>query len=304
MLLRSPSVRRALSTLVPYNPPLNIVRMPASSTLHDFAYTHQKFARGNLPKVVMIHGGPGSHKDFKYLNSAWLNLPGPKPDLVTVDLPGYGESTPKLHEPSADNFAALCLEGLETAGVKPPFIVVGHSLGGHVALSAAQHSAVVGVGFCCGVSVSEHHAVKPFKVNKALGEASKHPLFKYLTIPFLSAFYRLAGFPSGLSFDTIAYVHQRIAALNFAAARQNAVDVAVPWVLLYTLDDHLIESPIFKEMAMVVGDGAAPGGSVDERQGVVVEFEKGGHNIQKTQAAGISEAIVAMWRKHWVPAIL
>ena len=94
-----------------------------------------------------------------------------------------------------------------------------------------------------------------------------------------------------LDIEDIAYVHRRVAEVDFAAARKTALSATVPWLMCFPLDDHLIEPRIFSEFAEVMGKG--------RNNGTVMSFERAGHNVQKTQAAAVSEAIVNFWRKHW-----
>lgn len=57
--------------------------------------------------------------------------------VVTVDLPGFGQSAPVGEDFSLDLVARRIARGLAARGISAPFDLVGHSLGGGVALTLA-----------------------------------------------------------------------------------------------------------------------------------------------------------------------
>ena len=89
---------------------------------------------GKGPPVVLFHGlGASWHW--------WLpTIQGLRSDFTfyAVDLPGSGESTPLTFQPKGEDFAQFTSETLEALQVfSAP--IVGHSLGGYVALQSAIH---------------------------------------------------------------------------------------------------------------------------------------------------------------------
>jgi esterase len=86
--------------------------------------------------VVLMHGFLGSGKNVRSLAQRWI---AQRPDqrILVPDLPGHGNSPPL--PPGAD-LARLADEVLATAAsvaLAAPVALVGHSLGGRVALAAA-----------------------------------------------------------------------------------------------------------------------------------------------------------------------
>jgi len=79
------------------------------------------------PTVILEAGAMG-------LSSTWLHVQSHLSDLTRVcsyDRAGYGWSGPRQRPPTLDGGATDLRSLLRTAGEEGPFIVVGHSLGGH-----------------------------------------------------------------------------------------------------------------------------------------------------------------------------
>jgi pyruvate dehydrogenase E2 component (dihydrolipoamide acetyltransferase) len=97
---------------------------------------------GDAPKIVFIHGLGGSL-------STWQMVLGELADryrVAAIDLPGHGQSdksAPDVADYSVPGLAAAIAEALRALKVTPA-IVVGHSLGGAVAMEVAvEHPADV-----------------------------------------------------------------------------------------------------------------------------------------------------------------
>lgn len=81
-----------------------------------------------LPSLVLVHGAGGSHLDWP---PALRRFAGAT--VVAVDLPGHGRSEPPGKD-RIDDYAAA-LGALLAALALGPTVVVGHSMGGAIALS-------------------------------------------------------------------------------------------------------------------------------------------------------------------------
>ncbi|MCL9782461.1 alpha/beta hydrolase [Vibrio sp. S4M6] len=82
-------------------------------------------------RVIFIHGSPGSKEAYKiYLNDKWLQKHA---ELISVDRIGYGQSPHRL-DASLDSQADSILPLLAKDKAN---ILVGHSLGGPIALDVA-----------------------------------------------------------------------------------------------------------------------------------------------------------------------
>ena len=87
---------------------------------------------GEGPAVVLLHGQPGSHRDWRRVTKRLARTHR----VIAVDRPGYGDASreaPRGFAGNADDLARLLDEqGVERA------TVVGHSWGGGAALAFAQ----------------------------------------------------------------------------------------------------------------------------------------------------------------------
>ncbi len=97
--------------------------------------THVRAGAGRRP-LVLLHGLLGSARNLATLARHLIDL---KPDLgvVAFDLTGHGTSPPLPSGADAAALAADVLASARTLGLTPPLTLVGHSLGGRVALRAA-----------------------------------------------------------------------------------------------------------------------------------------------------------------------
>jgi esterase len=103
---------------------------PAARTLA--AFTTGEGSRG----TALLHGFLGSGKNLRALAQRW---PALQPDrrILVPDLPGHGASPPLSPQDDPSALASDVLAAAASASLPEPFALVGHSLGGRVALAAA-----------------------------------------------------------------------------------------------------------------------------------------------------------------------
>jgi esterase len=96
------------------------------------AFTSGEGIRG----TVLLHGFLGSGKNLRALAQRW---PAQQPDrrILVPDLPGHGASPPLLPQDDPAAVARDVLAAASAAGLPGPLALVGHSMGGRVALAAA-----------------------------------------------------------------------------------------------------------------------------------------------------------------------
>ncbi|HEY8935152.1 MAG TPA: alpha/beta hydrolase [Cyclobacteriaceae bacterium] len=98
---------------------------------------------GSGPTLLLIHGFPMNSQvwdEFRKPLSKHFNV-------ITIDLPGFGASTPLKEGFGIDDVAESVIEWLKKKGINN-CVVVGHSLGGYVALAMArkQPEILAGIG--------------------------------------------------------------------------------------------------------------------------------------------------------------
>lgn len=112
--------------------------MPIAAGLYYFAHEAENVLR---PPVILIHGAAGDHL---YWPPQIRRLPNQR--LFAPDLPGHGRSD-GVGCQSIEDYAAAVLRFLEAVGLNAA-VLVGHSMGGAIALSLAIHhpKRVLGLG--------------------------------------------------------------------------------------------------------------------------------------------------------------
>ncbi len=96
------------------------------------------FTLGDGPRsTVLLHGFLGSGKNLRTLATRWLAR-DPSRRFLLPDLRGHGDSPPLDPTTDLDAMGADVLIAAQAAGFSAPLHLVGHSLGGRVALAAAR----------------------------------------------------------------------------------------------------------------------------------------------------------------------
>ena len=90
--------------------------------------------------VVLLHGFLGSAKNLRTLAQRWEERRPGRHRFLLADLRGHGDSPPLDDQSSLDVMAADVLSAATLSGLADPFTICGHSLGGRVALAAAEQA--------------------------------------------------------------------------------------------------------------------------------------------------------------------
>jgi esterase len=89
-------------------------------------------------EVVLLHGFLGSGQNLRGLAKRWGERAPAR--FLVPDLRGHGTSPRLTPDSDLDQLAADVLATAAAAGFTPPLTLVGHSLGGRVALAAARRA--------------------------------------------------------------------------------------------------------------------------------------------------------------------
>jgi len=237
----------------------------------------------DAPALLAIHGIPGSLRDFRYLAPQLV----PCVRVVRVDLPGFGGSAPQPAAVSSlAGRASALLELADHLGLDR-FAVLGHSMGGATALVTAseQRARVSALVLIASIGLRPHRGLgmSPRRF-RLLGHAFKVPLLGRLFVRAARDRYRRRRFPGADAMDarTFAVHFEAIGAADFALIRRAVMGPLPPVLLAFARDDHMVDAEIQEELRAALPKAR------------VLAFDEGGHNIQKTRAPELAEAIAEL----------
>lgn len=242
---------------------------------------------GAGPCVLAIHGLPGSLRDFRWLASAL----GDRARLVRLDLPGFGAS---IGDPPREwsAIAEMVCDFAEQI-VAAPYVVLGHSFGGPLATVIAAHSQsrstarVCGIAWLAPVGLRPHRMIRGPVTLGRLGAIARLSRTRFVGRAVVHAWRRAllaTGFPSSTTPADVARTLDVISAFDFAIHRDALARARVPAFAAWTEDDPFVEPRIVAELADASAGGPRLG------------FATGGHNLQKTQAVEIADALAPFAR--------
>jgi pimeloyl-ACP methyl ester carboxylesterase len=276
-----PVVKPVMSAAAPALPTSDPA--PASLDLPEGPLSYVDEGPRDAPAVVAVHGIPGSVRDFRYLAPQLTD----RVRFVRVDMPGFGGSAPVRDAiESLAGRARVVLALADRLGLRR-FAILGHSMGGGTALVlASDHASRVShVVLLASVALSLHRGLgmSP-RVFGWLSRGATAPLIGSVLLPLMRAQYRSRRFPGADQMGPAAFaVHFRaFAALDFVRLRRAVEGPLPPTLLAYARDDHMVETWVSEELARAMPRAR------------VVAFEEGGHNIQKTRAVELGQAIKEM----------
>lgn len=235
---------------------------------------------GEGPVVVAVHGSPGSGRDFRWLAPVLED----SRRVLRVDLSGHGDTPPHgrshLTIGGRARFTADVLAALDLHDVT----LVGHSIGGPVAMEAAliAPDRVRGVALISSIGTRKHQLLRGKPVLPA-SLALSTPLLGRLLMPGLRAGMKAAGFPASTPDREAADSVHAIARVNFDERGEAVAALAtagVPTFMAWAEDDPIIEREIFEELAAALPAGPR------------LAFPTGRHNPQKAHAIEIGEALL------------
>lgn len=264
----------------PRDPPTRTAAGPAG----PFSYADE----GAGPVIVAVHGLPGSARDWRWLGAA---LPA-SVRFVRLEMPGFG-GTPLATGPGAgiDARGAFVAGALEALGIGR-CTLVGHSMGGAVALSAAVQAGprVGALALVASLGLRRHRLLRRFVGHRAFARALGVPGLRAPALALLRAGFRALGFPAQTTPAEVAHTVRCLAGVDFEVQRRNTARLAVPTLCAWADDDAFIEPEVAGEHA-----AALPGGPR-------LRWAEGGHNLQKSRSVELAAALVELARATAAPA--
>ena len=233
---------------------------------------------GTGPAIVLLHGVPGSVRDYRWLA---VGLEGLR--VIRLDEPGFGATPARTeHGASVPERAGAILEAAEVLGLTR-FAVLGHSMGGPLAMEVARRAAdrVTKLILLASVGLRPHRLWRRLHRRPELAPVLDWPLVGARVAGALRARMVAQGFPSSTTIEAAAQTMRIVSRLRFDDVRAAARGVRAPAMLAWTEDDAWVESSIALELGALLPAGPR------------VAYADGGHNLQKTCAIELAKEISA-----------
>lgn len=232
---------------------------------------------GGGQPVVCVHGLPASHRDFRWLDAAFKG----RVRLFRLDLPGFGASPAPDRANATYDAMAAAVAALCEASDLHNVIVLGHSLGGPIAVAAAIASPrITGVVLVNSAGPVQHRGNFP-RVYRTLSRlADLHPLVERAVVATTKPIARRMGFSKHVRDDELLHA-ARLAARH---------DPAAFGVQLRTLDKPLFVAWSTADPAVqtAVSEGVLAAAAQSES----LRFDARSHNLQSTHATELAQAIL------------
>ncbi len=209
----------------------------------------------------------------------------PSFSVIAVDLPGFGHTPLSVRPDPSPAARAACVLALIAQLRLPPVILVGHSFGGAIALSASQQApeALAGVVLLASAGTRRHRMSVPPATARAIRLLLRWPLTLALA-PVLRSAFRARGFGSRWSVDSMVTASRGAASLDHAALASHARALACPALVAWALDDAVVQPSIGQALVEAVPDARA------------LVLPDGGHDFFLRHPVPVAAAIADRWR--------
>ncbi|MBR1798968.1 MAG: alpha/beta fold hydrolase [Bacteroidales bacterium] len=181
--------------------------------------------------------------------------------VITIDLPGHGQSSTYCDTHTMD-FMARTVKAVLTDAAVQQCVMVGHSMGGYVALAFARENPywLRGLGLINSHALADTEAHRNYRAEVCQLVATNRPSYIVSSIPTLFSEYNHRALSVDIKdlqdqcLDT-ASVESIVAAQQGMAQRKNSIDILsrleIPILFIYGKDDNRIPLEIALSQAMV-----------------------------------------------------
>ena len=245
----------------------------------SISYEEEGEGEGEGIALLFIHGFPGRPQDFRKL---WPRLSHFR--CLSIALPGMGLSRSSSPEPiDMSDIRAVVDEFLEALNISH-CVIMGHSLGGPVAVycAAANPQRYPLLVLLNSVGHRPHKAFRRIQLQH-WNRLSWFPGFLH----FCRWLFSKSGFPSSIDVEIWHYILRCTSRFNFNDHHRQLQSLTQPSLIIGTTDDPLIEEEIFHQLGEITG-------------GQTILLQSGGHNPQAGQSKEVAEALSAFIHQHWI----
>lgn len=250
-----------------------------------------------LPPVLTVHGIPGSTRDWRYLGPA-MAAHGQK--CARLDLPGFARSELSSWDAYEPRNRAAFFPWMADALELDRFVLMAHSFGGGLALTAAAMfpDRVCGLVLVNSVGTIRHRGLAPIqgRLLKGLPDLLHHDVLGGPLLELTRAGYKKLGFKGnswegdveleGFSDREIEHHIRVVQHMDFAEHRWAAREVRCPTLVISTDDDPLIEARVPHRLVTDLGAGAL------RRH---LHLPDGGHYANKHHAHAIADEMATLF---------
>ncbi|CAK4627539.1 hypothetical protein LEN26_013442 [Aphanomyces euteiches] len=242
-----------------------------------------------LDTFFLVHGAAGTHEDFKHFSPLLANEAY---NVMAVDLPGHGLTSGDAAggvDLTEARIVDAMIETVEILAAREPlrrFFLVGHSFGGATAMqivARGQPSSIAGLALINTSGFRPHVIMRPYWVIVLLYKLLVASSFTRMLTSSLVRFLLVThGFSKTLTSAESAYTFHRTATMDFDAVKESASlihEIKLPLFYANARNDRVVEKAIGDEVFAILQPPAR------------LEYDSGGHNIQKTRAAELSAAL-------------
>lgn len=224
--------------------------------------------------LIAIPGLPGSIRDFRWLAPA---LPD-SVRLVRVELPGFGSSERRGYRGMSLEQRAQSILPLISMLELESVVLLSHSSGSTVSAELAKtHPNLVKKAIY--ISPAGPKAHYPVGLVRCVGVLMAWKLTRMIMFPTNRFFFGQLGFPKYLSDHERCYATLDAGATDFKTHQKNLMAQTQPALVAWGLQDKISPPKFTKPL----GEHLPPGPRL--------EFDDGGHTIQKSHAVEIGAAI-------------
>ena len=254
----------------PLDPPREEVQLRAG----PLSYT----STGSGRPLVAVHGLPASGRDFRWLDAAMAG----RMRMVRPDLPGFGASPVAGHAGcTVQDLAAVVIEFCEALALDTA-VMLGHSMGGPIALQAAARSPrIAALALVSSAGPVLHRGIFPRTYRVALRLADSHPALRRLTLAVGKPIARAVGFSKRLSDDEMIRAVRFCAGYRPRLFEERLSRLGKPVLIAWADDDRAVEPRVSRALEACVDSPHR------------THFETGGHNLQSSRAVELADALVA-----------
>ncbi|HDM8185840.1 TPA: 2-succinyl-6-hydroxy-2,4-cyclohexadiene-1-carboxylate synthase [Vibrio harveyi] len=253
----------------------------------------EKHQGSALPTLVFLHGLLGSGEDWQTCMAAL-----PQYDRVTIDLPGHGHSQSIFCRDLNDCCKLLHSTLSLLFPSQQPFILIGYSMGGRIAMHGLAHHCFLDLNICGAIIEGGNFGLQSESEKQARFGNDAHWARRFKTEPFvcvLNDWYQQLVFSSLNHEQRQTLIEKRSANLGSAVADMLlATSLAKQSYLLPALQQQTI--PLY----YICGSKDKKFSQLAESSGLAyLQVEGAGHNVHQEQPQQFAMHINQIFHSHF-----